>query len=83
MLTPTKNLHEDKSLIKIGARILLILNKPHTISSAWKSYIQVQGRDTNGSVKIQFDIFILAVDFLYIIGAIEYSEDMIWRVKND
>ncbi|OBY76282.1 hypothetical protein BBG47_28165 [Paenibacillus sp. KS1] len=83
MLTPTKNLHEDKSIIKIGARILSILNSPHTVSSAWKSYIQVQERETNGKIRIQFDTFILAVDFLYIIGAIEYEDDLMWRVKND
>lgn len=83
MLTPTKNLHEDKSIIKIGARILSILNSPHTVSSAWKSYVQIQEHETNGKIRIQFDNFILAIDFLYIIGAIEYGDDLMWRSKND
>ncbi|WP_339783466.1 ABC-three component system middle component 6 [Paenibacillus sp. FSL R7-0313] len=83
MLTPTKNLHEDKSIIKIGARILSILNSPHTVSSAWKSYVQIQEYETNGKIRIQFDNFILAIDFLYIIGAIEHGDDLMWRSKND
>ncbi len=83
VLTPTKNLHEDKSIIKIGARILSILNSPRTISTAWKSYIQIQESDINGKIRIQFDTFILAIDFLYIIGAIEYEDDLMWRARND
>ncbi|MGM0714153.1 ABC-three component system middle component 6 [Brevibacillus parabrevis] len=83
VLTPTKNLHEDKTIIKIGARILSILTSPSTVSSAWNSYIQVQKKETNNTIRIQFDTFILALDFLYIIGAIEYEDDLMWRVKND
>jgi len=83
VLTPTKNLHEDKTIIKIGARILSILTSPSTVSYAWNSYIQVQERETNNTIRIQLDTFILALDFLYVIGAIEYEDDLMWRVKYD
>ena len=58
VLTPTKNLHEDKTIIKIGARILSILTSPSTVSYAWNSYIQVQEQETNNTIRIQFDTFI-------------------------
>jgi hypothetical protein len=83
VLTPTKNLHEDKTIIKIGARILSILISPSTLSSIWESYLQVQKQDSNKILRIQFDTFILALDFLYMIGAIEYEDDLLWRAKND
>lgn len=83
VLTPTKNLHEDKTIIKIGARILSILTSPKTVSSAWNAYMKIQEKETNNTIRIQFDTFILALDFLYMIGVIEYKDDLMWRVTND
>jgi hypothetical protein len=79
VLTPTKNLHEDKTIIKIGARVLSILTSPSSLSSIWESYLQVQKQDSNNILCIQFDTFILALDFLYMIGVIEYQDDLLWR----
>ena len=81
VLTPTKNLHEDKTILKIGARILSFLTSPRTLSSTWEAYLNFQNQESNNVPRIQFDLFILALDFLYIVGAIEYEEDLLWRAN--
>ena len=83
MLTPTKNLHEDKAILKIGARILSFLTFPRTLSSTWEAYIEFQNQESLNIPNIQFDTFILALDFLYMIGAIEYQGDLLRRTKSD
>lgn len=83
MLTPTKNLHEDKAILKIGARILSFLTFPRTLSSTWEAYTEFQNQESLNIPNIQFDTFILALDFLYMIGAIEYQEDLLRRTKSD
>lgn len=79
VLTPTKNLHEDKSIIKIGARILSFLTSPRTLNSTWEAYLNFQNNESNNLPRIQFDLFILSLDFLYIVGAVEYKDDLLWR----
>ncbi|MEK3726600.1 ABC-three component system middle component 6 [Lysinibacillus sp. FSL W8-0953] len=81
VLTPTKNLHEDKAILKIGARILSFLTSPRTLSSTWEAYFNFQNQESNNVLRIQFDLFILALDFLYIVGAIEYEDDLLWRAN--
>lgn len=83
MLTPTKNLHEDKSILKIGARILSFLTFPRTLNSTWEAYMEFQNLESQNIPNIQFDTFILALDFLYMIGAIEYQGDLLRRTKSD
>lgn len=83
MLTPTKNLHEDRTILKIGARILSFLTSPRTVSATWKKYLDFQNNGSVDTPRIQFDMFILALDFLFIVGAIEYEDDLLWRAKYD
>jgi len=78
MLTPTKNLHEDKTLIKIGAKTLSFLSSPKSVNSLWNLYIDYQEGLAN-IPKINFDTFLLGLNFLFIIGAIDYRDDIIWR----
>ena len=82
MLTPTKNLHEDKTILKIGARILSFLTSPRTLSSTWEAYYDFQSKESNNVPRIQFDMYILALDFLYMIGAVEYEDDLLWRANS-
>lgn len=78
MLTPTKNIHEDQSIVKVGARILSFLSNPKTVNLLWKKYDSYQSDLTN-IPKITYDIFILGLNFLFIINAIEYRDGIIWR----
>lgn len=83
MLTPTKNLHEDKAILKIGARVLSILIFPRTLNSTWEAYSEFQNQESQSIPNIRFDTFILALDFLYMIGVIEYQNDLLRRTKSD
>lgn len=79
MLLPTKNLHEEKSLIKIGGRIIKFLEKPKTVSRIWNEYTCHQNE--NDLPTVTFDRFILAIDFLYMIGAIELDRGRLRRAQ--
>jgi len=78
MLTPTKNLHEDRTLIKVGAKIISLLTSPKSVNALWQSYVGSQ-EELSNTPKITFDIFILGLDFLFMIGAIHHEDDIIWR----
>lgn len=77
MILPTKNLDQSRALIEVGGEILLLLASPKTISSLWENFKVFRG--SNRKSVITFDWFILALDFLYIIEAIEYENGKLRR----
>jgi hypothetical protein len=74
MIAPTKHISIDTSLIGVGAAVLRQLPEPRTITALWEACRQI------GSVGT-FHRFVLALDLLYILGAIELSEGQITRTK--
>jgi len=80
MILPTKHLREEKSLIRIGADILAILNEPKTISRIWSElhHSQYEPRKISG---ITYNWFVLSLDLLFMIGAIEYDSGRISMAK--
>jgi hypothetical protein len=70
MILPTKHLELDKSLLAIGGRILNALPRPRTITSTWEEV----RRDYEG---LPFESFALALTFLYTIGAVEMTDELI------
>lgn len=76
MILPTKHISLQTSLLGAGAAILRQLNSPHTATALWEQVrkspeITVYGR------------FILALDFLFTIGAINLSNGLITRAQYD
>ncbi|WP_069997797.1 ABC-three component system middle component 6 [Cellulosilyticum sp. I15G10I2] len=73
MIMPSKHMQLSASLIGLGAFILKILDTPLTVDECWnrlnKEYIE------RGIIKKKhsFDNFILTVDLLYMIGAVNLS----------
>lgn len=78
MILPTKHIREDRSLIGIGAEILFLLNMPKTVSALWND-IQKNRQAIELASTISFDWFVLALDFLYSINAINFSKGKVWR----
>jgi hypothetical protein len=72
MILPTKHLAVDKSLLAIGSRILSVLPRPRTVTGTWEEV----RRDYQ---ELPFESFALALTFLYTIGAIRMSDDLIRR----
>jgi len=77
MILPTKHLNFKRSLLGIGRDILVVLDRPMTVSCLWDEFKKVRGK--SDSNRIPFDYFILSLDLLYIMGAVEYERGRIKR----
>ena len=78
MILPTKNLSEDRALLRVGAEILKLLNEPKTVSRLWE---EVKRMRNNSSRILPYDWFVLALDLLYILHAIELDRGRIRRIE--
>ena len=76
MILPTKNIKLQYSLINCGAIILDSLYEEGTVSSVWE-------KASREEPLINYDKFVLAMDFLYMIGAIKYENGLIVRCSDD
>lgn len=74
MILPGKHLPQDRSLSGIGGEILSLLDEERGVSEVWERF-QIQRREA--SSPITFDWFVLALGFLFSIGAIELSNSVI------
>jgi hypothetical protein len=75
MILPTKYISNRYSLIGVGAVIIERLDKPKTVTSVWEAIKQNPEIGT-------FERFILGLDFLHIIGAIEIKEGLLQRCQH-
>ena len=72
MILPNKIIALDKSILGIGAQILSFLDNPLTVSALWdisKKRIKLNS----------FQYFVLALSFLYLIGAIYFKNSRIYK----
>lgn len=72
MILPTKRLGMDRALLGLGADLIKVLEEPMTISRLWYEFQQLQGSKPNVSI-VSYDWFVLCLDFLNAIHAIELS----------
>jgi hypothetical protein len=75
MILPTKHTPESKTLLGFGAKVLLKLDSPKTFNDLWSVL-----KDSDSTMN--YGHFILALDFLFIVGAIEYKRGRILRCDN-
>ena len=78
MILPTKHLNEERSVLRIGAEILLLLRNESTVSRLWVDF-QKYRRDEVKITPVTYDWFILALDFLYVLEAIRFDNGKITR----
>lgn len=69
MILPKKQLSLYESFLGFGAFLLQRINTPVTVDELWEYYKDAY-TNKKYSVKFSFDQFIMALDYLYIIGAI-------------
>ena len=74
MIAPTKHISIDASLIGVGASVLLQLPEPRTITALWEACRQIATIGT-------FHRFVLALDLLYLLGAVDFTDGLITRTK--
>lgn len=73
MILPAKHIGVAESLFGLGGFILSIMDTPMTLDNIWKEYSKV-----NNTKKFPayhgFDNVVLAVNYLYCIGAVDYDQ---------
>jgi hypothetical protein len=77
MILPTKRITSNRALISIGAEILEFVSEPKTISQIWEELKQKRVEVKN---YLSYDWFILAIDFLYLINAVDFKHEKICKV---
>ena len=78
MILPSKHLSQDRALLTIGAMILRHLAHPVTVSALWEQ-IPRSARDQKTPSPLRFDAFVLALDLLFLIGALELRDGLLVR----
>jgi len=79
MILPTKGLAVDRALLSVGADLLSRLDQPKTISRLWE---QVRKPQSSLLEAISYDWFLLAVDLLYLLRAIDLKDGRLYRTNH-
>lgn len=73
MILPTKHLKLSNTLIGVGAVLLRHLDADKTVTSLWAGTHFLQEINS-------FERFTLGLDFLFIIGAVDFKDGLLRRV---
>jgi hypothetical protein len=79
MILPSKHIPPSRALLTIGAVILRHLDQPRTISVLWDAVRIRDALPERG--RIGYDWFILGIDLLFLLKAIEYRNGTLLRLK--
>ena len=79
MILPTKHLAPERSLLAISAEVMLVLDEPKTVSRVWEDFSKTRSRESH-RVPVSYNWFVLSLNLLYILGAVEYRTGRISRV---
>jgi hypothetical protein len=80
MILPSKHLPQDRALLTVGGHLLTFLTHPRTISALWEEVNRrVETLDATLRHRITYDWFILALDLLYALKAIEFEDGLVTR----
>ena len=77
MILPAKHLRTERSLIGIGGDILSLLDDSKTVTRLWDDFRH--RRESTMQRSVGFDRFVLALDMLFLIGAVELERERIIR----
>ena len=79
MLMPTKHLSLENSLIGVGAQVLELLPTEKTVS---RLFFDLQTlREEREMSTIQFGWYLLALDFLYVLGAVRLQDGLLRKLN--
>ncbi|MEU9789572.1 ABC-three component system middle component 6 [Streptomyces sparsogenes] len=76
MITPTKGITPDRCLLAVGAQVLLQLDEPRSVSQAW-ARLKAWRSEHGHYAPVSFAWFVLALDVLYSMGAVELRRDVL------
>jgi len=78
MILPTKGLALDRALLSVGAEVLRRLDRPKTVSRLWE---QMRQRQSSLLEAISYDWFLLALDLLFLCGAVDFEDGRLRRAR--
>jgi hypothetical protein len=80
MILPTKHLRSDRALLAVGSDLLVELDEPKTVSRLWDDLRKRKGRIDEPAL-INYDWFILALDLLFMLGAIKLERGLLRKTS--
>jgi len=79
VILPSKHLSQERALLTVGGRILQELHYPLTVSALWEELNRHPRNPPHSTPSLGYDGFVLALDLLYCIGAIEIEDGLLTR----
>jgi hypothetical protein len=76
MILPGKHLRQDRALLGIGAEVLAQLDEPRSVSEVWERVREVR-QASPAVAPLSFDWFILSLNLLYAISAIDLANGLL------
>lgn len=80
MILPTKRLPQDRALLAVGADVLVMLDRPQTISKLWDDLKRKRGERV-ASAPLPFDWFLLSITLLFALGAVDLREGRLHKAR--
>ena len=80
MILPTKHIRPDRSLLGVGAQVLEMLDSPMTMSKLWDEF-RIRRSGTGPDAPISYRWFVLALDLLYLVGALDLKRGLIQKAS--
>jgi hypothetical protein len=78
VILPTKYLPRDRALLSVGAEILAQLKEPRTVSELWEC-VREDRLKRVAATPLSFDWFVLALNLLYAVAAVDFTNDLVRR----
>jgi hypothetical protein len=78
MILPTKHIRPDRALIGVGSEVLAFLQEPKTASRLWDEF-RAARNSSPGMAPVTYDWFVLSVNLLFMIGAVDVEGTLIKR----
>ena len=75
MILPGKHLRQDRALLGVGAEFTQ-LDEPRSVSELWERVRAVQSASPN-LAPLSFDWFILSLNLLYVISALDFENGLL------
>ena len=80
MILPTKHIRTDRAIIGIGGELLGLLHEPMTVSRLWNQ-LRERRSVASPAAPIGYDWFVLTLDFLFMVGAVESRRGLVVRAQ--
>jgi hypothetical protein len=81
MILPTKHLRSDRALLAVGGDLLVSLREPITVSRLW-DVVRSRRGGIGEPAPINYDWFVLALDLLFMIGAVELDRGLLRKTTS-